>query len=159
YDPGAGRCLSRGDDRASAAVTNEDSAIPWLLGAEAVIHNGCTTGRGGPSVRSAGDPLSARDARAAGSRLTERRQRRRGDRGRACRLVRIRCHATTDPLPAPTAAEHRAARREAWRRSLSKRLNALVSGHKNSAAYTRRRFPDTDLSEVTARIDRLGTIL
>ena len=31
-------------DHSNIVVTNEGNVLPWLLGAEAVIHNGCTTG-------------------------------------------------------------------------------------------------------------------
>jgi hypothetical protein len=41
-DHGAWRALAAG--HGNITITNENAVAPWLLAAEAVIHNGCTTG-------------------------------------------------------------------------------------------------------------------
>ncbi len=192
-----GEWLRVAEGRANVTVTNEGPAIPWLLGAEAVIHNGCTTGleayllgrpvvcyqpeshelwdldlpnavsdvvatepglieRTGVILRGDAAPLDSERKRANVRRYLSGLD---GPLASELILDRIRCHAAADPLPAPPPAERRAALREAWKRSVSKRLNALVPGHKNSARYTRQRFPDVEVPEVTARIEKFGRLL
>ena len=61
-----------------------------------------------------------------------------------------------DPGDTPPRGERVAARLHAEARALTKRVNALVPGHKNNATYTRHRFPGLTEYQVRERIGRLA---
>jgi hypothetical protein len=79
----------------------------------------------------------------------------------ACERIMDRVQALRDGDPArrPALDERLGGWLEAQRRAASKRLNALVPGHKNSPRYQRHRFPGISSEAVHERIARLQTLL
>ena len=63
------------------------------------------------------------------------------------------------PLAAPTAIDYLRGAGDATLRAFGKRLNALRPGHKDSAAFTRQRFPGVDPAQARERIARFGLLL
>jgi len=63
------------------------------------------------------------------------------------------------PLPPPPLGDLLVGGLDATVRALGKRLNARLPGHKDSAAFTRQRFPGVDLAGVAARITSFRALL
>jgi surface carbohydrate biosynthesis protein len=181
-------------------VLHEGNVIPWLLAAEAVIHNGCTTGLeahvlGGcpiayrPLISDKHDLdlpnslshevfdeaslLATIDAVVEGRFTLDR------DQAKARRSLLDRYIAAIDGKLAveriadvvediervhgsrysPGLGTRLVGRMAAEWRSLQKRRNANRPRHKSNIAYTRHRFPGTELPKVQQRIDSFGRIL
>ncbi len=194
-DHGLWSALATG--RSNVTVANDNSVVPWLLAAEVVIHNGCTTGLEGyllgrpvicyqpvthplydlelpngvsDSAADISELVALTTAFLEGDRPDGMDERKRQltrrylagvDGPLACeRIVEaLGRHISENSLPTPEPSERRAAARNAWRRSLSKRLKSVIPGSKNSARYTRMRFAVLRPSDVTDRVAKFGAIL
>ena len=178
-------------------VTNDGAAVPWLLAADVVIHNGCTTGleayllerpvlcfqpitdpefdldlpNGVSEPAGSISELLALTAAILRDGSNEREDARKQalvrrhvealDGPLACERIldAIERHLRLDPVPPPPRAERRAAIWRAWKRSITKRVNALFPSSKNATWYTQMRFGDLGAADLGSRIETFAALL